>query len=392
MTATQQERQVGAWQGSAVDVPTIEAALTHLWQAGSQQATQDARQPPARSSVLNLVVYATGDDEATRAAEAIARLSERHPSRTICVVADPAAPSASLDASVAGYCAEQAATHDRLCWEHIKLTAHGSTVAHVPGVVIPLLRPDLPTLLWWAADIPFGTPLLGRMLDLCDRLVVDSALLADPLAGLAKLAALTTTLGNGRSVSDFNWLRLLSWRHLTAQFFDAPELQPYVQRIDSVAMRVSGAGQTAFNPMQPLLLAGWLASCLGWSARPQDARLRGNGLRLGTGRTGAITSLEITAQPGAGLPPGEMQTLALAASLRDVPGHFSIERQATSDEATTTTTIDGAAGVAHTVRMAMPDLADLLAMELEIGRQDSLYQAALQAAAALCERVVTEES
>jgi hypothetical protein len=81
----------------------------------------------------------------------------------------------------------------------------------------------------------------------------------------------------------------------------------------------------------------------------------------------------------------------MAATLQGVPGVFAIERRPRSSEATTTTIIGGVQGAARTVRLAPRSLAELLCEELEMWHRDRLYEAALAAAAALTERLVTEQ-
>src|SRR5438094_3202477 len=91
------ERAGEVWQGTSVDVAAIEAALLRLWKAKGQRREGDRQHPPIRSSVMNLVVYVPRAEDAAPVTDAIAALMERHPSRTICVVADPSAPASSLD-------------------------------------------------------------------------------------------------------------------------------------------------------------------------------------------------------------------------------------------------------------------------------------------------------
>jgi hypothetical protein len=82
----------------------------------------------------------------------------------------------------------------------------------------------------------------------------------------------------------------------------------------------------------------------------------------------------------------------MTATLQGVPGVFAIERRPQSSEATASTVIGGVQGAARTVRMAPRSLAELLAEELEMWRHDRLYEAALAAAAALTESLITEHA
>src|SRR5213082_202997 len=104
MTAADLEHGGETWQGTSVDVAAIEAALAQQWTQAGQRPEGGRRQPPIRSSVMNLVVYVSRAEDAVPVMDAIAALTERHPSRTICVVADAGAPTSSLDASVTTRC------------------------------------------------------------------------------------------------------------------------------------------------------------------------------------------------------------------------------------------------------------------------------------------------
>ena len=412
MTAAERERGGETWQSTSVDVAAIEAALAQLWTQAVPRLEGGRRHPAIRSSVMNLVVYVPHADDAALVTDAIATLTERHPSRTICVVADPNAPTSSLDASVTTRCS--ATDSGRLCWEQIHITAHGATAAHVPGVVIPLVRPDLPTYLWWMGDVPCEAELFRRMVDLCDRLIVDSGVFARPIEGLAQLAAHQQRAAGDRGVGDFHWVRLTPWRNLAAQFLDGQELRPYASCIDSVLLSCTHDEQTHGGLGQALLLAGWLASCLGWAPCPRAARWHGDTVHLEAERPtegAGIVSIDIRRQatgdrrqatedhllsPTADrLPPRSgmdgLVSLRITATLQGVPGVFAIERRPQSSEATTATMIGGVPGAARTVRMAPRSLAELLCEELEMWRRDRLYEAALAAAAALTESLAKEQ-
>jgi glucose-6-phosphate dehydrogenase assembly protein OpcA len=405
------------WQGTSVDVAAIETALAQLWTQAGHRPEGGRRHPPIRSSVMNLVVYVPHAEDAVLVTDAIAALTERHPSRTICVVADPNAPTSSLDASITTRCSTAGST--RLCWEQIHITAHGATAAHVPGVVIPLVRPDRPTYLWWMGDAPCEAELFRHMVDLCDRLIVDSGFFARPIDGLAQLAAHQQRTAGERGVGDVHWMRLTPWRNLAAQFFDGEELRPYASCIDSLNLGYTHDEQTHGGLGQALLLAGWLAACLGWSPRPRAAWRRGDTVHLEAERPaeGRSDTVSIDIGPQATdqatgdrrqttedhllspttyrLPPSSgadgLVSLRMAATLQGVPGVFAIERRPRSSEATTTTIIGGVQGAARTVRLAPRSLAELLCEELEMWHRDRLYEAALAAAAALTERLVTEQ-
>ena len=117
--------------------------------------------------------------------------------------------------------------------------------AHVPrSVVEPLLISDLPTFCRWRGLPPWGAPELEQLVDVCDRLVVDSSEWRGLPAAYRELEALF----DRTAVSDIAWGRSVAWRARLAA------LWPGIRR----AERLSVTGPKA----DALLLAGWLRSRL----------------------------------------------------------------------------------------------------------------------------------
>jgi len=75
------------WGARAGGVAELERELTRLRRAQTAHASEQGR-TVARAAVLNLIVYADREVHARRAAHSISRLSLRHPSRAIVVLAD----------------------------------------------------------------------------------------------------------------------------------------------------------------------------------------------------------------------------------------------------------------------------------------------------------------
>ena len=72
-------------------------------------------------------------------------------------------------------------------WEEVvvQTNVHPS---HLTAVVLPLL-PELPVFTWWEGTPPFDQQVFDELTSVTDRLIVDSAAFADPLADLRRLAA-----------------------------------------------------------------------------------------------------------------------------------------------------------------------------------------------------------
>ena len=86
----------------------------------------------------------------------------------------------------------------------------------------PLLIHDLPTLVWWPGDPPFADPVFDQLVELSDKLIIDSSDFSDLLVGYRRLANLRRRSG----VGDLAWKRLGWWQELTAAVLRRAALPP----------------------------------------------------------------------------------------------------------------------------------------------------------------------
>lgn len=195
-----------------------------------------------RTSVLTHVAWAPPKwaDEARRT---LAGLEELHPSRTILLFPEPAKKEA-IDVTVSVRCFALAGVSREVCSEVIELRLGGKRT-RVPGSIVqPLLISDLPTFCRWRGLPPWGKPELEQLVDVADRLIVDSAEWRGLAAAYERLAGLFDRV----AVSDIAWGRSIGWRGRLAS------LWPGIRTIE----RLSVTGPKA----DALLLAGWLRSRL----------------------------------------------------------------------------------------------------------------------------------
>jgi glucose-6-phosphate dehydrogenase assembly protein OpcA len=142
----------------------------------------------------------------------------------------------------------------------VTFTARGAeAVKRLPGAVLPLLLPNLPSFLWWQNRSPFRHPALSALAPALDRLIVDSLSFAAPDHDLADLAHAVAEPNFVPTVSDLAWARLAPWRYHTAQIFDAAAARSSLERLHTVTVRYHSG-----PPVLAWLYAGWLASRLGW--------------------------------------------------------------------------------------------------------------------------------
>ncbi|MGQ9629155.1 MAG: glucose-6-phosphate dehydrogenase assembly protein OpcA [bacterium] len=363
-------------RSKSVDVRSIEAELTGLWKSAAEPSQREGGSAVTRTCILNLVVYAEGEGMEGRVKEVIADVTERHPCRAIVMVAGPNATSPSLDAWISVHCHLSSSGDRQVCCEQVTISAGGEAVRSLPGAVVPLLIPDLPVFLWWPGTPHFESDLLSRILDDSDHFIVDSLSFRSPADSLSRIATLLSKGSRRWSLKDLNWLRLSPWRELIAQFFDIPDLRLYLSRLKEVAIEYAmEAGGEESNPSQALLLAGWLASRLGWELDSAESRDGRYSLRMAGGS--GFTSIEISGGGCRTCGTGEL----LSCELRADPGTvFSVSRGDTLEIATASVRIAGERFLDRTARVESLDERQLLCGALEILSRDGVFEEALKMA------------
>jgi glucose-6-phosphate dehydrogenase assembly protein OpcA len=195
-----------------------------------------------RTSVMTHVAWAP-PAWAAAARKTLAGLEERHPSRTILLFPEPSRAD-RVDVSVSMRCYAMPGVSREVCSEVIELRLGGKRAQAPASVVQPLLISDLPTFCRWRGLPPWGAPELEQLVDVCDRLVVDSS----EWKGLPGAYREVAKLFDRIAVSDIAWGRAVGWRgRLAAEW-------PEIRKLEKLA--VTGPKADA------LLLAGWLRSRL----------------------------------------------------------------------------------------------------------------------------------
>jgi glucose-6-phosphate dehydrogenase assembly protein OpcA len=176
------------------------------------------------------------------AEDVLAGLAERHPSRTIVLVPVPDEED-GLEADVAVE-SFNASEGRQICTETIRIRLKGNRADVPASVVQPLFLPDLPTFLRWRGVPDFGSAPFESLVDVVDRLIVDSTEWPDLPATYASLASIFDRV----VVSDIAWARTSRWRTQLAS------LWPGIADVNKI--RVTGTAAQAH------LLVGWLKSRL----------------------------------------------------------------------------------------------------------------------------------
>jgi hypothetical protein len=227
------------WSGENVTIAQIERELARLRAGDDAQAA-----PLLRTSVMTHLAWLP-DDWVELGRETLAGLGEQHPSRTILLVPRPQAQEDRLDASVWLERFETEREGAQTGTEVIELHLLGARAKAPASIVEPLLIFDLPVFLRWRGPPPFGRDELDQLVEVTDRLIVDSTEwpeLPGPYADLARLF-------ERAAVSDIAWARTSRWRSHLASFW------PAIDGVATIRVRATAA--------QAHLLRGWLSSRLG---------------------------------------------------------------------------------------------------------------------------------
>jgi hypothetical protein len=202
------EALIEEWNGQDVTLGEVERELARLRDASSGEGMN----PHQRTSVMTHVAWVPQEwlDAAERTLEGLA---ERHPSRTVILVPCAEDRQARIDAEVSVRCF---AIGDRaVCGEVIELRLCGSRADAPASVVLPLVISDLPVFLRWRGEPPFGESQWEQLIDVADRVIVDSSEWSD-LRYDALARAFERT-----AVSDIAWARTRPWRVELAAYWPA---------------------------------------------------------------------------------------------------------------------------------------------------------------------------
>jgi hypothetical protein len=233
--------------------------------------------------------------------------------------------------------------------ETVVLVLHGDVRAGAASATVPLLRSDLPTILWWpwAPDRRAETP-MAPLVAVADRVVTEAARGTDARAAVRALASWVPAAR--AAVTDLSWAAVTGWRQLIAQMLEGEALAA-LRGAPAAATIVHGAGGLVPDA---LLLGGWLCDVAGPGIQiALDERDDGDG-------------------PG-----------VVAVTLEGIHGRrLLIERAPGRDAASVLVAEPDGTEKHRVLPLPRPDRARLLAGELEMQRRDHAFERALAGACA----------
>jgi glucose-6-phosphate dehydrogenase assembly protein OpcA len=365
---------------SSVDVAAIERELTSLW----KQASEDEGDSGViRASMLNLLIYAPGTAASSEVDEMIPEITAAHPCRAILIIADREAAESSLAAQVTSRCTLPTAATKQVCCEEVTITVTGSQVNEVPSVVVPLMLSDLPVYLWWNAVPRLADRVFSRLVDLSDRVIIDSADFTDPHGDLISLSALVHDKPRWTAFSDLNWARLTAWRALLAGFYDVPAYRPLLAQLDKVVIEYAAPShdKADISP-RALLLGGWLVSRLGWELDADASTLADGRATFHLSDGGRAITLEFVTTENAEIEPGHLARVELG-SAADSTASFNVRRSDDRSRIETEVTFGTERSIQRVLGYESWGETALIGRELEIQGHDRVYEQAVMAAGGL---------
>lgn len=236
------------WDGIDVAIGDV------LDRLAAQRRPADGGAPFTLSGVLDLVAFARSADQAADCQAVIDGLADHRPSRAVIVRHEPA--GRGIDAAVSTGC-RLGRDHSGVAVETVVLTLHGEAVDGAASATVPLLRTDLPTVLWWPGPPdPSSDGPLDRLAEMADRVVTEAGR-GGGADGLCALAAWVP--GARTAVTDLAWAGITSWRQLIAQMIDGEPLRTLRDGRSAASVTHGGEAVDAGT----LLLAGWLRDVVG---------------------------------------------------------------------------------------------------------------------------------
>lgn len=328
------------WDGRGVTVDEVAQQLAR------QRRPADGGTPFTLSGVLNLVAYAGHPSETEAMLGVIELLADHQPSRAVVLCGEP--EGSGIDARISTSCRLSGGTAG-VALETVVLVLHGDARDGAASATVPLLRSDLPTILWWpwAPDRRADTP-LASLVAIADRVVTEAARGIDAREAVRALASWVPAARP--AVTDLSWAAVTGWRQLIAQMLEGEALDA-LRSGPATATIVHGAGGLVPDT---LLVGGWMRDVIG----------PGLDVHLDEGDDG----------DGPGV---------VAVTIEGVHGRrLVIERAPGRDAAAVAVTEPDGTEKHRVLPLPRPDRTRLLAGELELQRRDRAFERALAGACA----------
>ena len=241
----------------AINPAVLTKQIDNLWSGLAEQSEGDER-ALMRACSLTLVVLADAEENAAEVSEALAELMQTHPSRAI-VVRVSAGDSDRLEADVRAHCWMPMGRRQQICSEQIEVEASEASLAELPSVLLAMIVPDLPAILWCRGERASSSAVFRELRELVPRVIMDIERFRRPAEALSRLAQHASE----DAITDLSWTRLTRWREMVAQAFENPVCRCRISDFREIVFSYQASGDEGI-PVSVFLMAGWLVNSLGW--------------------------------------------------------------------------------------------------------------------------------
>lgn len=371
---------------ATLDVQGVERQLNELWMQNAGASDVNEEGAMLRARVLNLMVHITSEDTLNDVDEILLEVAMIHPCRALVMIAETNLEDKDIEMNVASRCQMgRGAGGQHLCCEQVTLRAKGSFTVELPSACVPLLVSDLPVFLWWFAAPEFDDQTFQSLMRVSDRIVIDTSLCLNPYEDIRALAGLLQRQRKERQgLSDLTWSRLTTWRTLLASFYDTPEHAECLSHLSGVRIDYIPTEKTE-NTIAPkaLILAGWLASRLGWQTSLKSREeLKEKGHRIFAEKNGRTISIDFRPVSHRAVKPGGIARVELIVE-SGTHKSFVAMRAEDGRELKTGEASNATMRTTRVVSGVDKSEGDLLAAELEILSHDRIYEEAILSTVAL---------
>src|SRR5215212_7330830 len=288
--------------GQPVEIGRIDKELKKLWAESEGVMT--------RASLINLAIYSDQPRSLGENTRLMSELTEDNACRVIVIEADSTASENVAEAWISAHCHVSRAGSRQICSEQLSFRLGGPCTTLLPNIVFSHLDSDLPFYLWWQPE--FRAPLDPLLWSWVDHLIYDSQTWRDFRSQLDLVEMAKREADQRIVLCDLNWTRLDKIRAAVAQFFDHPSAHHHFTKIEKVTIAYAPGYRST-----GILLAGWLAAQLKWTAQPKS----GNGLLFARPEGTAVT---VDLQEAEGEPIGHI-------SLQSGSTEFAVKHPAGAD-------------------------------------------------------------
>ncbi len=256
--------------------------LAGLWASLAKTENPDKSSGVLRACAMTLIVAAEDASDTLNVEQTVGELMHEHPSRAI--ILKPAGSNTELDARVFAQCWMPFGSRQQICCEEIEITTPENTLDEVSRVILGLLAPDLPTVLWCRGQTWFERRGFERIYPLIDKLVLDTCSFRNTGRAFETIRALRQ---GGMRVADLAWSRLTMWREMIANTFESGQPRK-PDEVRGIEVRHYGDEPSVAT----YYFAGWLARAFP-NAALEFRAVSGEGQVAGVHLTGDGIEIEL---------------------------------------------------------------------------------------------------